>query len=104
MKNLLIGLWGLVHGTVGTMWGLLGLLFILHLDSSPGTKEWAEDSMFIPVGYGMVAIWLIALFISYYELRKNKTGLIIFSAAWFVGIMICIGLFYLRLQYVLGNF
>ena len=101
VNKLLIGLWGILHGTVGTMWGLMGLLLAYPLDSSPGTKEWAEDSQFIPVGYGMLIIWAIATFTSYYSLRKSKTGIKVFSAAWLAGIVICIGLMYFRLQYML---
>lgn len=102
MKKLVLGLWGIVHGTIGTMWAIAGFILAFPLDSSPGTKEWAEDCQFIPMGYGMLAIWAIATFISYYLLRKNKTGIVIFSTAWLAGIMICISLIYLRIQYMLA--
>ena len=90
MKKLLIGLGGIVQGIVGTAWNLLGLLFILHPDSAPGTKEWEEDRIFIPIGYVMLVIWLIAMFFSYYKFRKSKTSLIIFSVAWLVSTITCI--------------
>lgn len=102
VKKLLIGSWGILHGTVGTMWGLMGLLLAYPLDSSPGTKEWAEDCQFIPVGYAMLAIWAIVTFITYFSLKNSKTGIKVFSAAWLAGIVICISLMYIRLQYMLG--
>ena len=101
VKKLLIGLWGVLHGTVGTIWGLMGLILAYPLDSSPGTKEWAEDSQFIPIGYVMLVTWAIATFISYYSLRNSKTGIKVFSVAWLAGIVICISLMYFRLQYML---
>lgn len=90
MKKVLIGLWGIVQGVVGTAWNLVGLVFLLHPGSAPGTKEWEEDAIFIPIGFVMLVIWLIVMFFSYYKLRKNKSDMIIFSVAWLVSMMICI--------------
>lgn len=84
MKKFLVGLWGLVHGVIGTLWNIWGFIFILHPDSEPGSKEWEEDKIFIPIGYIMLAIWLIAMLSSYYKLRKSKMDIIIFSIAWVV--------------------
>lgn len=101
-KKLLLGLWGVIHGTVGTVWALAGWWLAIHPDSSPGTKEWAEDRLFIPVGYAMLVIWAMTTFISYYSLRKSKIGIKVFSGTWLAGIMICISLMYFRIQYMLG--
>lgn len=89
MKKLLIGLYGIVQGIIGTLWNMLALAFILHPGSGPGTKDWDEERMFIPVGYAMLVIWLIVMFFSFYKLRENKTD-IIFLITWLVSTVICI--------------
>lgn len=104
MKQFLTGFWGLVYGTAGTFWAFVGYVLAFPLDSSPGTKEWAEDSQFIPLGYIMLALWVMALFMSYFSIRKNKIQLLVFSLAWLVGILICVGLAFLRVQSMHGPF
>lgn len=37
MKKLVPGLWGIVHGTIGTMWAAAGFIWASPLDSFPGT-------------------------------------------------------------------
>lgn len=90
MRKVLIGLWGILQGVIGTIWNLFALTFILHPGSAPGTKEWEEDAMFIPIGYVMLIIWLVVMFFSYYKLRKRKNDMIVFSAAWLVSMVIFI--------------
>lgn len=89
MKKIFIGLYGIVQGIIGTLWNMLALAFILHPGAGPGTKDWDEEQMFISVGYVMLVIWLIVMFFSFYELRKNKTD-IIFLITWLVSTAICI--------------
>ena len=88
MRKVLIGLWGILQGLIGTIWNLFALAFILHPGSAPGTKEWEEDAMFIPIGYVMLIIWLVIMFFCYYKLRKRKTDMIVFSVAWLVSMII----------------
>ncbi|MDD6844413.1 MAG: hypothetical protein PUE32_02465 [Clostridia bacterium] len=90
MKKILIGLFGIVQGIIGTLWNMLALAFILHPGSAPGTKDWEEDQMFIPVGYAMLVVWLIFMFFSFYKLKKNKKDIIAFLITWLVSIAICI--------------
>lgn len=90
MKKFLIGLWGIMQGIIGTAWSGLGLAFIQHPNSGPGTKDWEEDKMFIPIGYIMVVIWLVITGFSYYKLRKNKSDIIIFTTTWLIGTAIYI--------------
>ncbi len=52
----------------------------------------------------MLALWVMALFISYFSIRKNKIQLLVFSLAWLVGILICVGLAFLRVQSMHGPF
>lgn len=90
MKKVLIGLWGILQGVIGTIWNMFALAFMIHPGSSPGTKEWEEDAMFIPVGYIMLVIWLTVMLFSYYRLRKRKTDMMVFSIAWLVSMIILI--------------
>ena len=90
MRKFLIGLRGILLGVIGAIWNLFALTFILHPGSAPGTKEWEEDAMFIPIGYVMLIMWLVVMFISYYKLRKRKSDMIVFSVAWLVSMIIFI--------------
>lgn len=90
MRKVLVGVWGILQGVIGTIWNLFALVFILHPGSAPGTKEWEEDAMFIPVGYIMLIIWLVIMFLSYYKLRKRKNHMIVFSVAWLVSMIMLI--------------
>lgn len=90
MRKVLVGLWGILQGVIGTIWNLYALAFILHPGSAPGTKEWEEDAMFIPVGYMMLILWLVVMFLSYYKLRKRKSDMIVFFMAWLVSMIILI--------------
>lgn len=90
IQKFLTVLWGIVHGTVGTIWGLAGCFLAFPIDSAPGTKEWAEDCQFIPLGYIMLAIWLMATLFSYFHLRKSKTGILVFTGAWVGGVLLFI--------------
>lgn len=36
-EKLAPGLWGIVHGTIRTMWAIAGFIWASPLDSSPGT-------------------------------------------------------------------
>lgn len=88
MKKALIALWGAAQGIIGAYWNMLALLFITHPDSSVGTKEWEEDAMFIPIGYVMLAVWLAAMVLSVFKLRKIKPDILVFSIAWAVSTII----------------
>ena len=94
VKKILIGLFGIVQGIIGTLWNMLALAFILHPGSAPGTKDWEEDQMFISVGYAMLVVWLIFMFFSFYKLKKNKKDIIAFLITWLVSIAICIVVIY----------
>ncbi len=89
IKRILISLWGLLYGIIGSWWGLLGVAFTFP-ESSPGSKDYEEDRFFIPLGVIMILFYLIGLIISYYKLRKSKPHIIIFSASLLIGIIIFI--------------
>ena len=72
LKKILIALHGLFQGFIGLWWSFVGIAFITHPDSSPGTKDWEEDKDFIPVGYIMILIYLIILAVSFYIFKKRN--------------------------------
>lgn len=82
MKMVLIALWGIVHGVIGSIWNMFGVSFITHPGSEPGMRDWEEDQMFIPIGYIMLVIWLMVTIYSYYRVGKSKKNICIFSIAW----------------------
>lgn len=88
MKKTLIAFGGVTQGIIGAYWNMFALLFIMHPDSSVGTKEWKEDAMFIPIGYVMIVVWLGAMVLSVFKLRKSKLDILIFSIAWAVSTII----------------
>ncbi|MBR1591574.1 MAG: hypothetical protein IJ666_00975 [Ruminococcus sp.] len=86
IRKILIALHGLFQGFVGLWWSLVGIVFITHPDSSPETKDWEEDEMFIPFGYVMILIYLIILAVSFFGFKKEKSDIIIFIISLAVGI------------------
>lgn len=50
IQKFLTGLWGIVHGTVGTIWGLAGCFLAFPIDSAPGTKELGGRLSVYPFG------------------------------------------------------
>ena len=86
IKKILIALHGLFQGFIGLWWSVVGTAFITHPDSSPGTKDWEEDKMFIPFGYIMILIYLIILTVSFYNFKENKSDVITFIISLAVGI------------------
>ncbi|HAE52471.1 MAG TPA: hypothetical protein DCG30_04380 [Ruminococcus sp.] len=86
IKKVLIALHGLFQGFIGLWWSFVGIAFITHPDSSPGTKDWEEDEALIPVGYIMILIYLIILAASFYIFKEKKSDIIAFIISLAVGI------------------
>ena len=86
IKKILIALHGIFQGFIGLWWSFVGIAFIIHPDSSPGTKDWEEGKDFIPVGYVMILIYLIILAVSFYIFRKQKPDILTFIISLAVGI------------------
>lgn len=86
LKKILIALHGLFQGFIGLWWSFVGIAFITHPDSSPGTKDWEEDKDFIPFGYLMILIYLIILAVSFYNFKKEKSDIIAFIISLAAGI------------------
>lgn len=87
MKKVLIAFLGFLHGIFGSYWGLLGIAFTFP-ESTPDSKDYEEDRLFVPLGIVMLLIYAIATIISYYKLRKSMFDIILFSVALIIGIAI----------------
>ncbi len=69
MKKVIIGI---AYSIFSVFWLFFSILFTSALWlEKPGTKEWAEDSMFIPMGIAMLIIWAISLIAIIFRLRKS---------------------------------
>ena len=54
-------------------WLFFSIIFVspLWLDFA-GTNSWKEDSMFIPIGFIMMIVWIISLIIFIVSFRNKK--------------------------------
>ncbi|MBO6140722.1 MAG: hypothetical protein J6O40_02915 [Ruminococcus sp.] len=96
MKKVLLALLGLLQGTLGSYWAVLGYCFAFP-ESEPGSKDYEEDITFVPFGYLMMLIWLVVMAAAIIKLRKKKSELVTFLAAWAVGTAaLLIYIFYIR--------
>ena len=96
MKKVLLAFLGLLQGVLGSYWAVLGYCFAFP-ESEPGSKDYEEDITFVPFGYLMMLIWLIVMAAAIIKLRKKKSELVTFLAAWAVGTAaMLIYIFYIR--------
>ncbi len=84
MKKFIIAFLGFLHGIFGSWWGLLGVAFTFP-DSSPGSKDYEEDQLGIPIGVMMLLSYIAVMAFSYYKMRKNKSYIIIFLVSLAIG-------------------
>lgn len=63
---------GILYIVFSVIWLFFSIIFssALWLEG-PGTKEWKEDAMFIPIGIIMLLLWIISL-IPLVNALKNK--------------------------------
>lgn len=73
MKKIILGI---IYSIISVFWLSIAVLFTSALWlEKPGTNDWKEDSMFIPIGIIMLIIWVITLIALIYSFRsKNKTS------------------------------
>ena len=86
MKRIGLAILGLLQGTVGSYLAVLGFAFAFP-GTSPDSKDYEEDMMFVPLGYIIMALWLAVMIISILSLRKNKANLLSFIILWLVGVI-----------------
>ena len=89
LKNVGLSIAGLVQGTVGSYFALLGYAFAFP-DTEPGMRDYEEDMFFVPWGYVMMLIWAAVMISIIIALRKNKSNIKFFLFSWFAGWIGCI--------------
>lgn len=89
LKKIGLSIAGLMQGTAGSYFALLGYAFAFP-DTEPGMRDYEEDMFFVPWGYVMMLIWVAVMLFIIIALRKNKANMISFILAWFVGLIGCI--------------
>lgn len=57
ITKILLAIFGLLQGTLGSYFALLGWAFAFP-ETSPGAKDYAEDMLFVPLGYMIMFVWL----------------------------------------------
>ncbi len=89
IKKILLAIFGLLQGTLGSYFALLGWAFAFP-ETSPGAKDYAEDMLFVPFGYMIMFIWLVIMITAMILFRKNKANLLSFIIPWFMGLVGCL--------------
>lgn len=90
MKKIIIAFSGFLYGIFSAFWGLYAIGFTFPI-SSPGSMDYEyEDKFFIPFGIIMMLSWLAATAFIYYKMRKSKSHIVIFSAAYAIATVIFI--------------
>ena len=88
MKNIFrkigISIFGLLQGTVGSCFAILGFAFAFP-ESSPGSKDYEEDMSFVSLGYALMFVWIVVMIIAFIKLHKDKRNLLFFSIPWLIG-------------------
>ncbi|MBO5165760.1 MAG: hypothetical protein J6B90_04045 [Lachnospiraceae bacterium] len=82
-KTILPIILGLGYGFL-SFWWLFWAIVCAFPSSLPGEKEWAEDSFFIPFGYGMLIVYVILNIIFVVIGRKEKMRILLFYASTLV--------------------
>lgn len=70
MKKAVIGI---LYSVLSILWLFLAILFTSALWlEKPGTNDWQEDFMFIPIGIIMLVIWSISFIVLLFRLKRYK--------------------------------
>ena len=89
IKQIGLSLLGLLQGTLGSYLAMLGFVFAFP-GTSPDSKDYEEDMMFVPLGYIIMVLWLVVMIATVLSLRKNKANLLLFLISWIVGLIACL--------------
>ncbi len=91
--RILLIIWGLIHGGIGTYWVLLGIAFAFP-GTTPDSKDYEEDMMFVPAGWFMIVMWAALTILTVVLSRKDKGKLLSFLLPLVIGIGSCVGFMY----------
>ena len=89
IKKIGLSIAGLVQGTLGSYFALLGYVLAFP-DTEPGMRDYEEDMFFVPWGYIMMLGWVVVMVSVIIALRKNKADMISFLLSWIIGLIGCI--------------
>ena len=93
LKKILIAVYGFIQGYFGVWWNLLGIAFITTA-GSVNSKDWQEDSMFIPVGYIMIVVWLVVIIASVCKFKHEGFNVVLFLALLIIGAIFCMSIMF----------
>lgn len=97
LKKITLFISSIFYGVISFWWILLAI-GMMFPESSPGERDWIEDSSLIPFGYVMAIFWLIVTGICMVLLRKRKSNMIIYFVTTIFSIGITFGITYMILQ------
>lgn len=61
------------YALFSVFWLFLSIVFTSALwETSPGSNDWKEDSMFIPVGIIMIGLWIVSFLLFLIKLKKKS--------------------------------
>ena len=86
IKKIGLSIAGLVQGTLGSYFALLGYALAFP-DTEPGMRDYEEDMFFVPWGFVMMLIWVVVMVSIIIALRKNKVNVISFLLSWAIGLI-----------------
>ena len=89
LKRILSAVHGLLQGTLGIYWLLMGYAFMFP-EYGPGSLSWEEDKFCIPIGIFMVLIWLAVFIFTVYKFRKSKAEIISFIISLLAGTVLLV--------------
>lgn len=71
MKKVFIGI---AYSIFSVFWLFFSILFTSAIWlEKPGTNDWKEDSMFIPIGIIMLIIWVVSLIALIFAFKKKTS-------------------------------
>lgn len=70
MKKVIVGI---LYVILSVIWLFLAVVFTSTLWlTSPGTNDWTEDAMFIPIGIVMGILWAVSLVFLMIKIKGRK--------------------------------
>lgn len=77
LKKITLFICSIYYGFISFWWIILAI-GMMFPESSPGERDWIEDSSLMPLGYVAAIFWLIVTGICMVLLRKKKSNMMIY--------------------------
>ena len=84
---------GILYGYFSFWWLIFSLAFAFP-ENSLGSRDWEEDVMFIPMGYGMFLFYIGLWIVFWIKKRREKNYFLLFSIST---IIMGMGVFFSKL-------